>query len=332
MSNRGIRELKRKKRRLQKNRRRKILVTGLASLALIIGLKVFTSKDDDFTIQRPAEYRQAEAADGDEEKEEKNINGDTIHIATKHGFKDVKIDDDKRIDDDKYEDTLIKYVQCAKTQYAYQYPNDYSKTEKFVKEGDYLPYYGTENGFSKIKLDDSFYYVNKYGLRELDDDKEIKVVNGIAYVSAEYPLPSDFNPGVDKTAKRAFETMRQDMEREGLSLKIASDYRDYELEKKMKDAGEVDSEEAGCSEHQLGQAFDFFTEGTKYNDKFVTTKEYKWLCENAYKYGFIERYPADKQKITKHAPMPWHFRFVGVENAKEIYENDLTLEDYLKIK
>ena len=55
MSNRGIRELKRKKRRLQKNRRRKILVTGLASLSLIIGLKVFTSKDDDFTIQRPAE-------------------------------------------------------------------------------------------------------------------------------------------------------------------------------------------------------------------------------------------------------------------------------------
>lgn len=99
----------------------------------------------------------------------------------------------------------------------------------------------------------------------------------------------------------------------------------------MKEAEEVDSENPGTSEHQLGQAFDFFTEGSKYSDKFATTNEYKWLCENAYKYGFIERYPEDKQDSTNHRFMPWHFRFVGVENAKEIYENDLSLEEYLKI-
>ena len=180
-------------------------------------------------------------------------------------------------------------------------------------------------------MDDSFYYVNKFGLEKLDPESNIKVVSGISYVSEAYPLPSDFNPGVDETAKRAFETMRQDMEREGLTIKIASDYRDFDLEGKMKEAGEVDSENPGTSEHQLGQAFDFFTEGSKYSDKFATTNEYKWLCENAYKYGFIERYPEDKQDSTNHRFMPWHFRFVGVENAKEIYENDLSLEEYLKI-
>ncbi|MCI5972025.1 MAG: M15 family metallopeptidase [Anaerococcus sp.] len=331
MSNRGIRELKRKKRRQAKKRRKKFLLTSLAAIALVLGTKFLKNTEEEFIIQRPAEYRQAEASDDIEEEKEVKINGDKIHIATQAGFKDIAIDEDKKIADDKYEDNLVEYVRCAKTQYAYQYPNDYSKTEKFIKEGDYVAYYGTENGFSKIKMDDSFYYVNKFGLEKLDPEANIKVVNGISYVSEAYPLPSDFNPGLDKTAMRAFETMRQDMEREGLSIKIASDYRDYDLERKMKEAGEVDSENPGTSEHQLGQAFDFFTEGSKYSDKFATTKEYKWLCENAYKYGFIERYPEDKEDSTNHRPMPWHFRFLGVENAKEIYENDLSLEEYLKI-
>lgn len=331
MSNRGIRELKRKKRRQAKKRRKKFLLTSLAAIALVLGTKFLKNTEEEFIIQRPAEYRQAEASDDIEEEKEVKINGDKIHIATQAGFKDIAIDEDKKIADDKYEDNLVEFVRCAKTQYAYQYPNDYSKTEKFIKEGDYVAYYGTENGFSKIKMDDSFYYVNKFGLEKLDPEANIKVVNGISYVSEAYPLPSDFNPGLDKTAMRAFETMRQDMEREGLSIKIASDYRDYDLERKMKEAGEVDSENPGTSEHQLGQAFDFFTEGSKYSDKFATTKEYKWLCENAYKYGFIERYPEDKEDSTNHRPMPWHFRFLGVENAKEIYENDLSLEEYLKI-
>ena len=136
---------------------------------------------------------------------------------------------------------------------------------------------------------------------------------------------------MDKTARRAFETMRQDMERVGLNLKIASDYRGYELEGKMYDAGEVDAEPAGTSEHQTGTAFDFFTEGSKYNDKFEATAEYKWLAENAYKYGFIERYPKGKENKTHHKAQAWHYRFVGVENAKEIYDNNLTLEEFLKI-
>lgn len=331
MSNRGIRELKRKKRRQAKKRRKKFLLTSLAAIALVLGTKFLKNNEEEFIIQRPAEYRQAQAADDDKDDKEEKINGDKIHIATQAGFNDIEIEEDKKITDDKYEDSLVEYVRCAKTQYAYQYPNDYSKTEKFIKEGDYVAYYGSENGFSKIKMDDSFYYVNKFGLEKLNPEENIKVVNGISYVSEAYPLPSDFNPGVDETAKRAFETMRQDMEREGLSIKIGSDYRDFDLEGKMKEAGEVDSENPGTSEHQLGQAFDFFTEGSKYSDKFATTNEYKWLCENAYKYGFIERYPEGKEDSTNHRPMPWHFRFVGVDNAKEIYENDLSLEEYLKI-
>lgn len=225
----------------------------------------------------------------------------------------------------------MQSVKCLQTQYAYQFPNDYSKTDKFIKEGQYLGFYGCENGFAKVKIDDSYYYVNKFGLAKTDEGEEIKVVNGLAYVSEAYPLPANFDPGVDRTARRAFETMRQDMARLGLELKIASDYRGYELEGKMFEANEEDSQAAGTSEHQLGTAFDFFTEGTKYNDKFEATAEYKWLAENAYKYGFIERYPKGKENKTNHKAQAWHFRFVGVENAKEIYDNNLTLEEFLKI-
>lgn len=333
MSNKGIRELKRRKRREAKRRRKKV---GLVSVGLVLTLttaKFALEKEDNYQIRRPSEYRIAsgELLENTETESEEKVGTSDVHVATEIGFNDIDIKDELKIEDGAYQQDLIEYVKCLQTQYAYQFPNDYSKTDKFVKEGQYLGFYGSENGFAKVKIDDSYYYVNKFGLAKASKEEEIKVVNGLAYVSEAYPLPSNFDPGVDKTARRAFETMRQDMGRVGLDLRIASDYRGYELEGKMFDAGEEDSAQAGTSEHQLGTAFDFFTEGTKYNDKFEATAEYKWLAENAYKYGFIERYPKGKENKTNHKAEAWHFRFVGVENAKEIYDNNLTLEEFLKI-
>ena len=332
MSNKGIREKKRIKQRERKARTKKILTrTTVAAIALAGLLHFGFNEEDDFTIARPSEYRQASGEINNLLEEVEEENNGNIHVATQIGFADTDIEEKYQVSDDKYQDSLQEYLYCVKTQYAYQYPNDFSKTEKFIKEGTYVPSYGTENGFTKVKIDDAYYYVNKYGLSKLTSDNQIKVINGLTYVSDDYKLPRDFDPGVDKTARRAFETLRQDMQREGMDLKIASDYRGYDLEEKMYAAGEIDSSAPGTNEHQLGSAFDFFTEGNKYNEKFEKTSEYQWLIENAYKYGFIERYPKGKEDKTNHIAEPWHFRFVGVENAKEIYENNLTLEDYLKI-
>lgn len=331
MSNKGIRELKRRKRREAKRRRKKV---ALASVGLVLTLttaKFALQKEDNYQIRRPSEYRIASGELLEQTEREEKASTSDVHVATEIGFNDIDIKDELKIEDSSYQNELIEYVKCLQTQYAYQFPNDYSKTDKFVKEGQYLGFYGCENGFAKVKIDDSYYYVNKFGLTKTEKDEEIKVVNGLAYVSEAYPLPANFDPGVDKTARRAFETMRQDMGRVGLDLRIASDYRGYELEGKMFDAGEIDASPAGTSEHQLGTAFDFFTEGSKYNDKFEATAEYKWLAENAYKYGFIERYPKGKENKTHHKAQAWHFRFVGVEKAKEIYDNNLSLEEFLKI-
>lgn len=81
----------------------------------------------------------------------------------------------------------------------------------------------------------------------------------------------------------------------------------------------------GYSEHETGLAIDFSNEG--YYDE--NEKMWKWLSQNAYKYGFILRYPEEKYNITKITYEPWHYRYVGKQIAKEITKQNLTLEEYL---
>ena len=65
------------------------------------------------------------------------------------------------------------------------------------------------------------------------------------------------------------------------------------------------------------------------DEKQMETEDQQWLMENSWKYGFILRYPLDKSDITGIIFEPWHYRYVGKEAAKEIYEQDITLEEYL---
>ena len=82
----------------------------------------------------------------------------------------------------------------------------------------------------------------------------------------------------------------------------------------------------GTSEHQLGIAVDINADKSKCSNEEV----YAWLAENAYKYGFILRYPPGKQEITGTSYEPWHYRYVGVEAAQEIYEQGICLEEYFE--
>jgi len=85
-----------------------------------------------------------------------------------------------------------------------------------------------------------------------------------------------------------------------------------------------------CSEHATGLALDIFSENDQTADSsFGQTTEGKWLAENAWKYGFIQRYPADKEHITGVIYEPWHYRYVGKEHAEKIYRSGLCLEEYL---
>ena len=83
----------------------------------------------------------------------------------------------------------------------------------------------------------------------------------------------------------------------------------------------------GTSEHQLGLSVDINPEDSSQEAK---DKVYSWLAANAYKYGFIKRYPSDKVDITGISNEPWHYRYVGKTAAAEMQEKGLCLEEYLE--
>lgn len=86
----------------------------------------------------------------------------------------------------------------------------------------------------------------------------------------------------------------------------------------------------GTSEHNAGLAMDFGTNGNyTLDENFASTEAFKWLSENAADYGFILRYEKDTQDITMVTYEPWHWRYVGVDAAKEIKAQGVTLEEYL---
>ena len=83
----------------------------------------------------------------------------------------------------------------------------------------------------------------------------------------------------------------------------------------------------GYSEHQTGLAIDV-KDGSGQYAFFKNSDEYKWMKDNAHKYGFILRYPEGKEHITGFSFEAWHYRYVGVDVATFIYENDLTFDEY----
>ncbi len=103
----------------------------------------------------------------------------------------------------------------------------------------------------------------------------------------------------------------------------------YSVDKAREDAKTVVAY-PGTSEHQLGLALDLVdARHVKLDESQENTAAYKWLYEHCHEYGFIVRYPNGKTDITGIIYEPWHFRYVGVEAATFIMENEITLEEYL---
>lgn len=134
----------------------------------------------------------------------------------------------------------------------------------------------------------------------------------------------------------AFKRMFDDAKKENLTLIVNSSYRSYAeqdeiYEKYKKNKGEeyADSIAArpGFSEHQTGYAIDLITYGAT-SSTFEETDEFRWLQNNAYKYGFILRYPKDKEYLTGYSYESWHYRYVGLSAAKIIHDENITFDEY----
>lgn len=151
---------------------------------------------------------------------------------------------------------------------------------------------------------------------------------------------SDMQMQIRVLASNQLTQLFSDAKSTGLLLEFGSGYRSASYQKTLYDGyvtsmgkAEADrsSARAGHSEHQTGLALDFTRTDSKchLDSCFANLPEGKWLADNAYKYGFILRYPNGKEKTTGYMFEPWHFRFVGEALAKEMHDKNIqTLEEF----
>ena len=190
---------------------------------------------------------------------------------------------------------------------------------------------------------DSSYYTNT---KETDiEKKELMLVNKYHYLNNNYEpndvinISSRYAYSGNQTSEEILEhykKMFNAAENDGMELIISSAYRSYEEQeetynyyKKTKGEEYANTHAAlpGYSEHQTALAFDILTTGANITN-FENTKEFSWLQENAHKYGFIMRYPKDKEYLTGYEYEPWHYRYVGIEAATKIKNENITFEEY----
>ena len=171
------------------------------------------------------------------------------------------------------------------------------------------------------------------------------------------PLPEDFRVEltdlgdgfqIDRRVSPALTAMLETARAEGYSLLVRSAYRTNETQRELYDnkverlldqgwtASEAPGEAArwvarpGTSEHEAGLALDIVAESFRdLTAAQADTPEQQWLMANAHRFGFILRYPKEKQDITGIGYEPWHYRYVGEEAAAIMKENNLCLEEYL---
>lgn len=188
--------------------------------------------------------------------------------------------------------------------------------------------------------------------KEYTHTKKTDMKKGYAILVNKYTsLPSKYAPddivemsnwyaypgnSIRKDVYSAFKEMSAAAKESNITLVVNSSYRDYESQKEIyteyedsKGTSYADKYAArpDYSEHQTGLSLDIFTPGANMSN-FENTDAFKWLSQNSYKYGFILRYPKDKQDITGYNYESWHYRYVGVSLAKKVYNSGLTYDEY----
>lgn len=230
--------------------------------------------------------------------------------------------------------TLLKFNRTGNVTKLYQTASTTSEVLTEVLKDSYVENHGVTGEFTEVVLNGQRGFIQTKDLVEISDSNQFKVEKSLLLVNDQYYLPSDYDPGMNPDAKKSFEMMAQEASKKKLTLKSASDYRTFDQQERLYNENtDIGYMQPGHCEHQAGLAYDVMGENydLKYKDGFKDTQEYKWLQENAHKYGFILRYPEGKEKETGHKFAPWQWRYVGVRIATEMKENNLSLEEYLNL-
>lgn len=229
-----------------------------------------------------------------------------------------------------------------------EYIPNFSKYKYYKKDNNqrYINYYQKEKDINKVIKDvniniDQPFYTNIKEANILDNETIL--------INKYYKLPNNYNIKLQKLnnyskdnmylqeiAKTNYEIMAKDAEKLNLNLYVISAYRTNEYQRNLytnyvKNDGELKADtysaRPGHSEHQTGLAIDIITKDSTM-DTFEQTKEFIWLKDNSYKYGFILRYPKDKENETGYIYEPWHYRYIGIKHATNIYQKNISYEEY----
>ena len=190
------------------------------------------------------------------------------------------------------------------------------------------------------------WYDNKV-VRETDLSKgNLILVNKFNYLNNSF-IPNEIvdvdinyayqNNKASKEVNDAYVLMAKEAKKDNIILLVNSSYRTYERQEEIykefyysKGISYADkyAARAGYSEHQTGLALDIFTSGRSTTSDFDQSEAFKWLTNNAHKYGFILRYPKDKEYLTGYSYESWHYRYLGVDTATKVYNSGLTYDEY----
>lgn len=176
--------------------------------------------------------------------------------------------------------------------------------------------------------------------------KEPTYVKGVMIINKKNPLPKTYNKGEDTDARSAVNKLIADMQYKGMNVSSkTSGFRSYEYQETLynnyvashgKHQADTFSARPGYSEHQSGLAFDLIDNQGQLLGAPGTIKSSidaaNWLEHNAHNYGFIVRYKKEFVHDTGYNEEPWHLRYLGKDLATKLYNENISLEQYLGVQ
>lgn len=269
----------------------------------------------------------------------KNVNADTAQPITIQETRSetknetekesVKTEKSGEIDTKKFNDKIIGYKKVVEDSTVLETISENPKRLYDVVAGEYIEFLGEENGWSKVSYKDIVGYIESSVLEDTKEN-ELKVVDGVLLATKNFTIPTDFKTRFNVEAENAMMVMFEAMKRDGLEISLSRKY--IESDENIEENADTKYPFPNIEQHELrtGRSIEFSIPNSATAINFEDTAQGKWIKNNSYKFGFVQRYPSGKENITGFIANDRIYTYVGSEIATEMHKNNLTMEEYFR--